>query len=138
MKKLHRIFLALICIGLLSACFTTKWVKSNNVTVAWDAPTSLEDGTTISKDLELRYNVYIDRDTDNTHDDKELLTAEPIAETKYTIASIEHKGKYFIGIQTLAYRVKDGELYGDPNVSRIAWSSNKADTESGAFGIKIK
>ena len=138
MKKSQKVFFAVVCAGLLFACSKTEWVKSKNVTVAWEAPTSLEEGITISKDLELRYNVYIDRDTDKTHDDKELLTAKPIAETRYTISSIEHKGKYFIGIQTLAYRVKDGQLYGEPERSRIAWSSNKADTESRAFGIKIK
>jgi hypothetical protein len=141
MKKSQKVFFAVICIGLIFACSKTdktEWVKSKNVSVAWDAPASFEDGTAISQDVELRYNVYIDRDTDKTHDDKELVTKDPIAETQYTIDSIEHKGKYFIGIQALAYKVKDGKEYGDPKTSRISWSSNKADTKSGAFGIKIK
>jgi hypothetical protein len=138
MKKSQKVFFAVVCAGLLFACSKTEWVKSKNVTVAWDAPTTLEDGTTVTQDLALRYNVYLDRDTDKTHEDAKLLTTEPIAETRYTISSIEHKGKYFVGIQALAYRVKDGEIYGDPKRSRIAWSSNKADTESRKFGIKIK
>ena len=95
MKKSQKVFFAVVCAGLLFACSKTEWVKSKNVTVAWEAPTSLKDGTPISKDRALRYNVYIDRDTDKTHDDKELLTAEPIAATRYTISSIEHKGKYW-------------------------------------------
>jgi hypothetical protein len=138
MNKTLKVVYAAACIGLVFACSKTEWVKSENVTVAWDAPTSLESGRPISEDIELRYNVYIDRDTDQTHDDKELLTEDPIAETQYTIESIEHKGKYFIGIQAVAYEVRDGKRYGDPKTSRIIWSSNEADTEGGAFGIKIK
>ena len=135
MKKSQKVFFTVVCVGLLFACSKTEWVKSKNVTVAWEEPTTLGHGTPISKDLALRYNVYIDRDTDKTHEDAELLTAEPIAETSYTISSIEHKGKYFIGVQALYCRVKDGELYGE---SSIAWSSNKADTAGRKFGIKIK
>ena len=140
MKKAQKVFFSVVCAGLLFACSDTEWIKSKNVTVAWDEPTALEDGTPISNDLELRYNVYIDRTTDKKGDDMVRLTEDPIAETSYTISSIEHKGKYFIGIQALAYRVnKDGEPYGDPiKESTIAWSSNKADTEGRAFGIKIK
>jgi hypothetical protein len=86
-------------------------VKSKNVTVAWDAPTSFLDSTPIPENMEVRYNVYIKKDTDNTHDKKELLTKKPIFETSYTIDFIERKGRYFVGIQSIADRDKDGELY---------------------------
>ena len=88
--------------------------------------------------MEVKYNVYIEKDTDNTHNNKELLTIKPISETSYTIDFIERKGRYFIGIQSIADRDKDGELYDEPKKSRIAWSSNKADTKNGSFGIKVE
>jgi hypothetical protein len=136
-RWIPELFLVMVCAGLLSACATTKWEKST-ITIGWDAPTSLSDGAPIPEDVAIKYNVYIDRDTDNTHDDKELLTDEPISETSYTIDSIETKGSYFIGIQTIAERDKGGKLYDEPKMSRIAWSYNEADTESGPFGIKVE
>jgi hypothetical protein len=143
MKNSQKIILIMVCVGLLSSCATKKgektyWGESYNVTVEWDAPASFSDGTPISKDVELKYNVYIDRDTDNTHDDKELLTRKPISETNYTIDSIKRKGKYFIGIQTIVERDKDGKLYDEPKKSPISWSSNEADTKNGSFGIKVE
>ena len=140
MRK-FQIFFTVACFCLIFACsktVKTEWVKSKNVTVSWDAPASFMSGTPISQNIPLHYNVYIDRDTDKTHDDKELLTKVPISETKYTIDSIEHEGKYYIGIQSVVCRSYVGEQCGDPKMSRIAWSSNKADTKSGAFGIKIE
>lgn len=137
----EKVVLGMFCICFVFACSKTEeveWVKSNNVTVAWDATTTFEDGTPITPDIELQYNVYIDRDTDNTHEDKELLTREPITDASFTIDTIEHKGKYYIGAQTLAYRIKDGKRDGDPIKSRISWSSNKSDTESGSFGIRTQ
>ena len=65
-KNRKTMFFGVFCICVIFACSKTEeidWVKSNNVTVAWDATTSFEDGTPITPDIELRYNVYIDRDT---------------------------------------------------------------------------
>ena len=138
---LTKLFLAVIFLCLASACSRsekTAWITSKNVTVAWDATTTFEDGTPIGPDVTLRYNVYIDRDSDDTHEDMELVTREPIAGTSYTIDSIEYEGRYFIGVQTVASRVRNGEKEGEPIISRISWSSNKADTQSGKFGIRIK
>lgn len=142
MKKLHKIFFVMTCIGLLSACSTTpvaestKVVKSKNVTLKWDAPMSFTDGKPLTENMDIKYIVYIDKDTDNTHEDKEPLTKEPISETRYTIDSIEHKGTYFVGIQAIAYRDEDGKLLDEPKKSRIAWSSNKADTNNDPFSIQ--
>ena len=141
MKKTQKFLFVVVCIVLIFACAKmdkTEWIISTNVTVAWDAPTAFMDGTPIPQNIPLRYKVYIDKDTDKTHDDKDLLTEDPISETQYTIDSIEHKGKYFIGIQALVYKSYDGQEYGEAEISPISWSSNKDDTESGTFGIKIE
>ena len=137
MKTLRKLFFAMVCLTLLFACNETEW-KSNNYTVSWDAPTALADGSSIPKTQVLRYNVYIDIDDDKTHDDKILMTKQPVADTNFTIPTIEHKGQYYIGIQALTYKVKDGVTYDQPKASAIAWSSSKANTKKGAFGVKIK
>jgi len=138
MKSLFKVFLGVVCITFLFACDRTHWEKSNNVKVAWDSSETKSDKSPTDQKRVFLYNVYIDVDTDNTHDDKILMTKEPIAETEYIIPTIEHKGKYFIGIQTLAYKVKDGEKYGEPAMSEISWSNNKSATQKGTFGVKIK
>ena len=133
----------MVCVGLFFSCTTTYEKKSQNVTadqnvtVEWDAPASFSDGTPIPEDMALKYNVYIDKDTDQTHDDKERLNETPISETNYTFVLSGHKGIYFIGIEAIADRDKDGKLYDEPKKSRIAWSSNEADTKNGSFGIKV-
>ena len=81
MNKTKKVFIAVVCIGVVFACTQTEkteWITSKNVTVAWDAPTSFADGTPIPQNMPLRYIVYVDRDTDKTHDDKEPLTETPI------------------------------------------------------------
>ncbi len=138
MKTLGKVFLGMVCITLLFSCNSTQWVTSNNVTIEWDAPTQLTDDSPIPPDQVLQYNVYIDVDTDKTHDDKILKTEKPIAETSYTLPTIEHKGHYFIGIQALSYKIKDGEIYGKPEMSEISWSSSKSSTNKHPFGLKIK
>ncbi len=138
MNTLGKVFIGMVCITLLFSCNRTQWVTSNNVTIKWDATTKLVDDSLIPSDQVLRYNVYIDVDTDKTHDDKILKTEKPIAETSYTIPTIEHKGHYFIGIQALTYKIKDGEIYGKPKMSKISWSSSKSSTKKGPFGVKIK
>ena len=137
MKTLGKVFFGMLCITLLFACNKTEW-KLNNYTVSWDAPTKLADGSPIPPNQVLRYNVYIDTDDDKTHDDKILMTKQPVAETSFTLPTIEHKGLYYIGIQALTYTVKDGITYDPPKASTISWSSSKSNTKKGAFGVKIK
>ena len=142
MKKLKAfIFFAVVCICFLFACSKPEDngpAKAKEVTVAWDAPLSFEDGTPITEEMELLYNVYIDIDTDETHDDKQQVNEKPISETQYTISLTDHKSIYFVGIETIAYKIKDGERGGDPIKSRTAWSSNESDTKGGTFSIKYE
>ena len=62
MKTLGKVFFGMVCITLLFACSGIQWVTSNNVTVTWNAPKILENGSPIPPDQVLRYNVYIDVD----------------------------------------------------------------------------
>ena len=139
MKTLGKVFFGMVCITLLFSCNRTQWVKSNNVTIKWNAPTKLADDSPIPSDQVLRYNVYLDLNTDKDHSNMKLMTKkEPIAETSYTIPTIEHKGRYFIGIEALTYKIKDGEIYSKSEMSKISWSSSKSNTKKGPFGVKIK
>lgn len=156
MNTLGKVFFGMVCITLLFSCNRTKWV-TNNATIKWDVPTKLADGSPIPSDQVLRYKAYIDIDDDNNHNDLiDLTEGTYIVETSFTISIAEksytisfdessytksldeHKGRYFIGIQTLTYKIKDGEVYGKPNDSEISWSSSKSSTKKAPFGIKIK
>ena len=138
MKISQTIFFGIVCVAFLCACDKIQWVTSEEVTVAWDAPKKMVDGSPIPAGSVLRYNVYIDTDNNNTHDDKILETEVPISETSFTLPAIKRKGKYFVGVQSLAYMVKDGKIYGAPKVSDISWSSSKSNTKAGPFGISIE
>jgi hypothetical protein len=122
----------------LFACSPIYWETSVPVTIAWDAPTHYADGSPIPPDKELRYYVYIDTDTDDTHNDKKRLTPKPIAETSYRLPVIEEKGKYFIGIQAVVCGEKDKGGCEESEVSPISWSSNQSITKKGPFGIQVK
>lgn len=115
-----------------------KWVESKNLTVGWSTPASLEDGTPISKKIELRYKIFIERRKDASDKSVELLTKIPIAENQYTINSIKHEGKYCIGVQAIVHKDEDISKKETIFPSRIAWSCNQSDTESGGFGVVIK
>lgn len=151
MKTRFNLILGAVCITFLISCNTIynkklenvtdaqiSWHTLENVTVIWDAPIAKLDGSPIDPDTVLRYNVYIDLDMDNTHDDMILLTEKPIAETRYTIPKIEHKGQYFIGIQALAFNTTDGELQGEAGVSAISWSYNSSVTKNDPFGVIVE
>ena len=114
-------------------------VHSTSSTVQWDAPTTLANGKPIPPNYILKYRVFIDRDDDNTHKDKEPLTKEPIAENQFTLPpSLKlPKGNYYIGVQTLAYP-KKGDTLGKPSVSDISWSSSKSKTNEKPFLIEVK
>ena len=112
MKTLGKLFFAMVCITLLFAC-------CKSYTVSWVAPTKLVDGSTITSNQDLRYNVFIDSVDDKTHGDPCPLTESPIRATSFTLPNIincpgEH---YFIGIQALTS--KDGKTH----ESTIAWSN---------------
>ena len=115
-----------------------KWVESKNLTVGWSTPVSLEDGTPVSKKIELRYYVFVERSKDASDESMKLLTKIPIAENQYTINSIKHEGKYCIGVQAIVYKDEDENEKGKILPSRIAWSCNESDTESGGFGVVIR
>lgn len=116
-----------------------KRVHSTSPTVQWDAPTTLSNGKPIPPNYQLKYRVFIDRDDDNTHKDKEPLTKEPIAKNRFTLPpSLKlPKGNYYIGVQALAYP-KIGDTFGKPSVSDISWSSSKSQTNEKPFLIEVK
>ena len=121
---------------LLFACHPIRWFTPN-VTVTWDPPTKLENGSSILPGEELWYYVYIDKDRDKTHEDKELLTPEPIKGTSIEIdrselADTEQKGHYFIGVQAVLY------INGQPKQSKISWSDSKAATNNNRFGVRME
>lgn len=104
-------------------------------------PTTTVKGKPISSHYELTYHVYIDRDDDQTHADAEKLTkAGPIKDTRFTLPSSPKlpKGVYFIGVQALVQKTKDGHHIGEPVSSDISWSSSNSKTKEKPFSVEIK
>ena len=146
-KSILNLVSGILVMTILFACScktnTINEVTSSKVTVSWKAPTSFVDGRPIPPGHEIRYELFIDLDQDNTHDDKHLLTDSPIPETTYTTQKIEklrkkynlEKGHYFLGLRAILYQ--DGKPVQPVNQSVIVWSSSEADTGHKPFGVDI-
>ncbi len=137
-------FLGMMFMTSLFACAPVDWVTSPDVTVSWTAPTTMTDGTKISEDSDIRYELFIDIDQDNTHDDMIPLTDAPIKGTSFTTPKIEklrkennlEKGHYYLGLRAVLF--ENGKQVHPVSKSKIIWSSSKTDTSHKPFGVKIK
>lgn len=122
MKKLFAI--ALITMLLVFAVgISQETIYTNQATVAWDAVTTLDDGSQIPAENTVMYEVWIRKETEETF----------IAETdllEYTITFSE-EGTYEVGVRTMRY-VADGEVI----KSDINWSDVNGTATPNPFVIK--
>lgn len=134
MKSLVKFFLGILFLILLCSCSK----PDPNVTVSWTVPPGFLDGSQFPSDSELRYELFIDIDQDNTHEDKIPLTKQPIKETNFTTTEIEKlaKGHYYLGVRAVLF--KNGKPVNPSQPSEINWSSNKTGTNPKPFGVYIK
>jgi hypothetical protein len=148
MKRLGKVFLGVLCIILLlvaSNASEIQWVTSNKVTFKWDATTTYTDGKPIrKKDGKILYLIYVYHHNKRKKELTEKYVSmvrfdekTPIAETRCEI-SFKDKGRYFLGVQALLYKVnKNGKISDRPfKTSAISWSSKDTCTNNHPSGVE--
>ena len=128
MKRLILMALILLSVGAASSrdLCAQVWHPANQVTLAWDAVTTLQDGTTIPAGNVVKYQAF-----------KRLLpatTGEAVGGEVVTLqqaVSFSVEGGYFLGVKALRY--VDSVLVSQ---SEISWSDVAANCANGeAFGV---
>jgi len=131
MKRHKYILIALIILFIPFYVYAMDWEKANQITVAWDPVTGLEDGGVISETDVIKYNVYL-VDSKNL-EDIALLTEIPILETQFT-ATFTEEGFFYLGAQTVRLNDAGEELA----TSVIVWSNDPLAVQDGkVFGVKF-
>lgn len=106
------------------------WVAANEKTVAWDAVTTLEDGTTIPAGSAITYEVF------RAGEGRTNVTAAgATSSTQFTVA-FPAEGKWLVGVRAKREMT-------DPNnpatviteYSATSWSDDPVATTPGPFGI---
>uniref|UniRef100_A0A6M3IGW2 Uncharacterized protein n=1 Tax=viral metagenome TaxID=1070528 RepID=A0A6M3IGW2_9ZZZZ len=97
-----------------------EWRTANQVTVAWDAVTTLEDGTTIPAGSTVQYQVFIRVDPGGTP------VAGATTNATQAVITLATEGRFHVGIK--AQRLVSGQVVSE---SLIAWSSNVASAAGG-------
>ena len=128
MKALS-IILIILSIGLFVApSHAVDWKNLNQATVAWDAVTTLSDGSAIPEGSSIQYRVYMaNAVTDPNKTNPAVLGTIPNIEYLITINA---EGKYIIGVS--AVRFADGA---EVEESDINWSDVNGDSTPNPFGF---
>lgn len=104
------------------------WYPANQKTVAWDAVTTMADGTALPTGSTVRYKVYIVSKTDTA---KATPTEVGTSTTTSATITFTAEGQYFVGVK--AERLISGAVVSE---SAIAWSDSAAATgTTGTFGV---
>ena len=123
---MKRAFIILAILFFASAASAQVWHPANQVTLAWDAVTTLQDGTNIPAGSTIKYQVYKRLLPATTG---EMAGAEVTALQQAVSFSVE--GGYYLGVKALRY--VDSALVSQ---SEIAWSDVAANCANGeAFGV---
>ena len=131
MKK----FILLITVFFLLPCSLvyaqTNWVTANQLTIGWDAVSSLENGDQIPENSKIVYEIY-------TKDWKDVsgTTMKDVGNTEDTTFTItlEQEGRYFIGVKAIRKDLTNNEILSE---STISWSDNPDYvSEQNIFGTR--
>jgi len=112
------------------AAHALNWHTANQATVAWDATTTLADGTPIPAGSTIEYTVYL---ANAITDPGKINPSEiaTVATTEYTI-TLNAEGSFYVGLQSI--RLVDSV---EVSASAIIWSDDPAVVQGGAtFGIR--
>ena len=102
-----------------------NWYPANQRTVAWDAVTTLEDGTPLPEGSTVSYEVFYAKE-----DKTGQMSLGITSATSFTV-TLPAEGKYIIGVQAIRNIVGV-----DPIRSTMAWSDDPTKCQNGAtFGI---
>jgi hypothetical protein len=150
-RFLLSIFAIFLAVAIMLAAFikisnAQTWHTTDQVTLAWDAPTSLSNGDPVPSEDEIRYRIFLaDAVSDPsktspvelTPDNDGDGTLDPILDKSKTI-TVQQEGRYFFGVKALRYH----DANGDGNLeqvgeSAIAWSDNSEYVQDGTtFGVE--
>lgn len=127
MKKF--IFALLVSLMLaVSPVYAQTWHTANQSTVAWDAVTTLSNGSTIPLTDVVKYKIYLK----NAVTGGEPVLLDEVTVLEYVI-TLNTEGSYFIGVSALRY-LSDGTLV---NESVVAWSDMpEFCANSETFGVR--
>ena len=128
MRKLTLITILIFALCAISgSALATDWVKADSKVVAFDAPTTLYDGSPLPVDIQgITFTIY-SKDPGGQN-----ITVELTTNAETATITIAEGGKKYIGVPAMYVDV-DGILSPE---STIAWSDNPIDCQDGVtFGI---
>lgn len=103
------------------------WSPANQITLGWDAVTTLADGSALPAGSSINYKVF----TAKAADKSDAVEVGIVAITR-AVVTFQIEGRYYLGVQ--AQRVVGGEVV---SVSIIAWSDDAKYTAAGqTFGVQ--
>jgi hypothetical protein len=108
-----------------------EWKAANQISIAWDAPTTLIDGQPIPADMVFKYDVYLSNaDTDPDKANPVKLNAAPTAALEYVI-TLNAEGRYIPGVKALRFDAAGAQV----SESEINWSDVNGDMTPNPFGL---
>lgn len=109
--------------------FCVEWKTTNQATAAWDAVTTLDDGSALPAGNTVKYRVYLS----NAVTDPDKANPALLGETdqlEYVI-TLNAEGKYFVGVQSVRF----DETATEVGVSAINWSDTNGAATPNPFGL---
>lgn len=128
MKKIFMIIMILFVLYIGSAS-AVDWKVTNQVTIAWDAPTTFTDGTPLVSSVIIRYKVYLSNAITDPDKSNPVLLGET-DQLEYTV-TLNVEGKYFAGVSSARYDDSGQQL----NESDINWSDTNGIWTPAPFGL---
>ena len=107
------------------------WHTANQVTVAWDAVTTDENGQPLDMtEATVAYKLYLVNARTDPNKTNPVELAQ-VAETTYTL-TLGTEGRYYFGVAAVRVTVDEGNVVG---AASIAWSDDTTLTDS-PFGLR--
>lgn len=106
-----------------------EWRSTNQATVAWDAVTTLNDGSALPAGDYIAYRVYLANSVTDPEKSNPALLGET-DQLQYTV-TLNVEGKYYVGVQAVRYDATDTEI----ETSIINWSDVNGDMTPNPFGL---
>lgn len=125
------VFLTILLIGFVSnAMADISWRTANQMTIGWDAVTTIDDGTAIPEGSTIEYKIFLSNAMTDPGKTNPVQIAQ-ITGNEYTV-TLNIEGRYVVGIQTI--RKIGNEIVSE---SIMSWSDMIDVTENGvAFGAQ--
>jgi len=131
--KMKKLFLAMMFVlAMVGVANAQTWVTANQATVAWDASTTLVDGSPVPSTDRVSYNTYLK----NKKTDAVISVGNTPDTQQVVVFSVE--GRYFAGVSSVrSILAADGVTVDEQFESSISWSDDPLVCKDGqAFGFR--